>query len=241
MDTKNKILIIVLIALVIAIGSFIYLTYIADQTYEDERISITVPAGTQFKMKAEDAGSGFSRITYNDTSDKNIVIRMINTPDTTLFGVSAKDITIKSQENGLINESYKSVKITENYTIYKNEETGRYNVLIDNPGFNGYILIGCNGDLEDIVKLADSFKFKSYTTEGLIVETVDTSNITDNSTNTSTTNSNPTPTKKTTENSKKDKYDQYVEDAINDPRGDGTKNTAMSEKEFYESGQDKYY
>jgi len=37
------------------------------------------------------------------------------------------------------------------------------------------------------------------------------------------------------------KYERYVQDAINDPRGDGTKNSALSKKEFYEMGQDKYY
>lgn len=178
----NKKIIIAIIAFIaIAALSLFYTYYIADYTYEDERISITVPAGTAFNIKAEDAGGDLSKITYNDTSDKNIVIKIISLPDMNLLGVSMKNIALKAQEDSLKNESYTPIQITENYTIYQNNETGRYNALIKNPGFNGYVLIGCNGELEDIVKLAKSFKFKSYTTEGLTVEHID-----NNTTNTTT-------------------------------------------------------
>ncbi len=196
---KKKILIIVgILAIIIIASSLIYITFIADQTYEDDRLSISVPAGTEFNIKAVDAGNGLSKIIYNDTSDKNIVIVMTYIPNSTVFGVSMGDLGIGLQEETLKNQSYNSVRITENYTIYKNEKTGRYNALIRNPGYTGYVLIGCNGEIEDIVKLADSFKFKSYTKEGLQIEKVNnTSNITDNSTNTPT-KTVKTESKKTT-------------------------------------------
>lgn len=189
MNNLNKILIIIAIVVAVAVSAFIYFNYIGDNTYEDERISINIPAGTEFNITAENINTtGFSQIVYNDSSDKNIVIRMIMVPDTSILGMSVKDITLNAHEKSILNESYSVVKITENYTIYKNNETGRYNALIKNPGFNGYVLIGCNGVEEDIVKLAESFKFKSYTTDGLSIINVKSN--TTNTTNTSNTVSN---------------------------------------------------
>ncbi len=185
MDKKIISGIIVIIAAVAVISLF-HVFYVADFTYTDERISVTVPAGTSFDVKAEDSGSGYSKIVYNDTSDKDIVIKLMAIPDTNILGVSVKDMALKLQEDALKNESYVSVKITENYTIYKNNGTGRYNALIKNPGFNGFVLIGCNGDLDDITKLAESFRFKSYTTEGLTVEKTNTSSNNATVNNTST-------------------------------------------------------
>ena len=214
---KKIILIILIIAIAIISVGFYYFTYIADHTYSDERMSITVPPGTTFNITAKDTGGDFSSITYNDSSKKNIVVKMMKVPESSFFGVSMKDYTIQLQENILTNKSYISVKVTDNYTIYYNNQTGRYNALIRNPGFNGYVGIGCNGNLDDIEQLAKSFKFKSYTTEGLTIEHVNTSN---NETNTISNNTVNGTTTSSTSNTNSNKLYNSKQEAV-DETGQG--------------------
>ncbi|BBL61240.1 hypothetical protein MARBORIA2_05170 [Methanobrevibacter arboriphilus] len=233
MNKKILIIMITIIAIII-VSTLAYMTYISANVYEDDRIKINVPTGTEFSIKVEDSGNNFNNIIYNDTSEKNIVIKMIMVPNSTILGMSVKDLGLGALEKNLDNESYVSVKITENYTIYKNEKTGRYNALIRNPGYNGYVLIGCNGDLEDIEELAKTFEFKSYTTEGLtIVKVNNTDSNTDSSTNTSSNSSfslqnNDNETNNSNEKTSKNNgggdtpYDNYVKDG-------GT----LSEEEYY--------
>ncbi|MCC7562513.1 MAG: hypothetical protein KO253_06785, partial [Methanobrevibacter arboriphilus] len=221
MNKKILIIMITIIAIII-VSTLAYMTYISANVYEDDRIKINVPTGTEFSIKVEDSGNNFNNIIYNDTSEKNIVIKMIMVPNSTILGMSVKDLGLGALEKNLDNESYVSVKITENYTIYKNEKTGRYNALIRNPGYNGYVLIGCNGDLEDIEELAKTFEFKSYTTEGLtIVKVNNTDSNTDSSTNTSSNSSfslqnNDNETNNSNEKTSKNNgggdtpYDNYV-------------------------------
>lgn len=216
----KKIMGIIVGVIIIIAASLFYVFYIADYTYSDERMSITVPAGTNFNITAKDAGGDFSSVIYNDSSKKNIVIKMIKVPETSLFGVTMKDYTLRLQETSLKNDSYTSVQVTDNYTIYYNNKTGRYNALIKNPGFNGYVLIGCNGNLEDIIKLAESFKFKSFTTQGLTIEHVNsTSNTTTNS-NTTLNSTNTTNNNQTTTKSSENDY-IYLDEGESAPYHDG--------------------
>jgi|GEM_PF-3578557 len=193
---KKTILIILIIAIAVIAVGVIYFTYIADHTYQDERMSITVPQGTQFNITATDAGGDFSSVIYRDSSKKNITIKMIKVPETSLFGVSMKDYVLKLENNDIKNQSYVSVKVTDNYTIYYSNKTGRYGAIIRNPGFNGYVTIGCNGNLDDITNLVESFKFKSYTTEGLTIQQVNNTDTTNNTSNTTIVNNTTTTTSK---------------------------------------------
>ncbi|MGL6298631.1 MAG: hypothetical protein ACRC1M_05620 [Methanobacteriaceae archaeon] len=241
MDKKQiSIILIAAIAILAVAGSIVYFTYVADYTYQDDRISVTVPTQTKFSVNAyhNDYWTG---INYSSNDKNNISIKLLkldNTGNISLFGVPIdvfgmmKSATIKELTT---NKSYKEVNMTENYTVYYNKEKDNYIALFFDMDKKIVIMISCDGSSELINKLASSFMFKAFNTNGLVIEKINSSSIGNNSSNVS---------KKSTSvsaSSKKDKYDQYLQDAINDPRGDGTTNSAMSKKEFYEYGQDKYY
>ncbi|WP_297898430.1 hypothetical protein [Methanobrevibacter sp.] len=240
MDKKRVIIIGIIIAIIAIVGSIAYLTYVADYTYEDDRISISVPAQTKFTINATH-DDYWTFVNYESNDKNNISIKICKLDSNQnisflgipldVFGMTKSATILELTEN----QSYKAVNITENYTVYYNSEKNKYIALIFDANKQTIVIISCDNSSELINKLASSFILKTFTTTGLKIVTID-NNFTSADTNTSTSDN----TYKS-EKSDKSKYDRYVEDAMNDPRGDGTKDTAMSEEEFYESGQDKYY
>lgn len=237
---KKQIILIGIIAVIIIASAIVYLTYIADSNYEDDRISVLVPAQTKFNINATHADY-WTGVNYNSNDKNNIsisILKLDNSENISLFGVPldlfgmTKSATIKELTE---NQSYKEVNITENYTVYYNSEKNNYIVLLFDANKETITMISCDNSSELINKLASSFVLKSFNTNGLEIINID-NNITYKNTTTKT-----TETSYENKEKEKTKYEQYVEDAINDPRGDGTKDTAMSEEEFYESGQDEYY
>jgi hypothetical protein len=230
------IILIGIIAIIIIASSIFYLIYIVDYTYEDDRISINVPAQTKFSINAShtDYWTGVNHVS-NDKNNISIkILRLNSNKNISLFCVSldlfgiTKAATMKELTE---NQSYNEAIITENYTVYYNEEKDNYLVLLFDADKEIITIISCDNSSELISTLAISFVLKSFNTNGLKIINIDTNN----------TSTNTVHTTKKSKEKEKTKYERYVEDAINDPRGDGTKNTAMSEEEFYESGQDKYY
>lgn len=69
MNKKILIIMITIIAIII-VSTLAYMTYISANVYEDDRIKINVPTGTEFSIKVEDSGNNFNNIIYNDTSEK---------------------------------------------------------------------------------------------------------------------------------------------------------------------------
>jgi len=227
MNQKNLLLIIIGLVVVLAATSFVFLTYIADYTFEDERISVSVPAQTTFKVTAS-KGTGGTSIKYN--SNDKIIIDLIKVDDTgTIFGADAYDIVKNVLQKDLAdNKNYTVVSVTDNYTIYYNKEKNQYSVLIFDDNKKVVVQIACDSK-ELIEKLANSFVLKAFTTSGLEI-----SKTNDNNTGNNTSNTSPN------QNKQKDKYQLYLDDAYSHYEVEGPENV-MSEKEFYESGQDKYY
>lgn len=189
MNKINKILIIILIiAIIIVTSAFVYLTYIADHTYEDERISITVPAQTTFNINATytDYWTG---VEYNSNDTNNISIRILrfNTQNMSFLGVPIDFFSIaKTSIQGDLtkNQNYTEVSITENYTVYYNKEKDKYVALFFDENKKTITLISVDGDSDLINMLASSFILKSFNTNGLeLIKVNDT-----NSSNVSTDN-----------------------------------------------------
>lgn len=215
---------IIIIIGIIAIGAY-YLTYISDYTYEDERISISVPAQTKFNIAAE-KNNAVTSIHYNSSDKNNITIDIMKIDDSnsSLFGLkidlfgTAKDLIVKDLTE---NKSYEVVSVTENYTIYYNKEKNRYATLIFDEERKTINLICCDNSSELINNLAESYILKSFNTNGLKLINID-----NNNTSTNTTTKTTTPTSNN-ENTKKGIPGKDY------PHPDGTWDDASYAYEYY--------
>jgi len=184
MEQKNLIIIIIALVIVLAVTTFVYLAYIADYTFEDERIRVTVPAQTQFNINAS-KNDYWTFIRYNSSDNNNITIDLIKPQSNTVsfFGIeldvyeTSKKILIKEFS---INQNFTIVGVTDNYTIYYNKEKNRYAALIFDDTHKVIIMISCDNSKELIEKLAKSFVFISFDTTGLDIAKIDENNTSSN-------------------------------------------------------------
>ena len=157
------------------VGTFVYLTYIADQTYDDDRISVTVPAQTNFNISAS-KDDKWTFVRYNSSDDNNITIDLMKPSDNELNLYDAsKKVLRKSLTEG---SNYTELIVSDNYTIYYDKEKKRYATFIFDDHKKVVVLICCDNSRELIEILAKSFVLKEFNTIGLNV--VDVGN---NSTN----------------------------------------------------------
>lgn len=198
--TMNKKIVLPIIAIiaVIAATSLIYVFYIADYTYEDDNIQITVPTQTKFVKNATTSGA-WTLIEYNSSDKNDIYIRLMkldNNQNMSLFGIQLNLFGIAKNvaQQSLLNASFEKLEVNSNYTIYYNKEKNRYATLFFNENLEVITIIYCN-DLELIKKLAGSFELKGFSTEGLTVVNKNETPVTPNTTNTTIT---PTTTSKNT-------------------------------------------
>ena len=190
MDNKKVVGLIAGIIIVIAAISFIYVFYVADYTYSDSNMNITVPAQTHFTKNAS-SNSALTIVEYNSTDRNNIDIKLVklNNQNMTVLSVTINLFTIlkNTEEQSLKNASYVKQTVTNNYTIYYNKQKNQYVAIFFNEDLGVISIISCN-DPKLILKLADSFKLIGFTTEGLtVVNQNDTNSSTSNTTNTTKT------------------------------------------------------
>ncbi len=88
MDKKIIMGIIIAVLAIVSI-SLVYVFYIADYTYEDDNIQITVPTQTKFTKNATASGA-WTLLEYNSTDKNEIDIRLMkldNNQNMSLFGI----------------------------------------------------------------------------------------------------------------------------------------------------------
>lgn len=236
---KRKSILLVIIAIIIAVvvASVIYLTYIADYTYKDERISVTVPAQTKFNITANN-NEAWTFVRYNSSDENNITIDLmkLKQSDVTIFGINldlfetSKNVITKDLTQ---NKSYKVVTVTENYTIYYNKEKNRYAALLFDKDKRIITMICCDSSSELMNKLANSFELKSFTTEGLDIVNIDN--------NTDTNNSIPT-TEATVNNSKEKPMSEWdKDDYIAHGYGSDVSDPGYYDNYYDDYDSDEYY
>jgi len=177
MRLRNKILIIIALIIVLAVSAFIYLSYIADYTFEDDRISLTVPAQTSFSVSAGN-NEYFTIIKYYSNDENNITIDLIKPQNDsmTIYGVKLDVYKIAKKifsKDLMDNNSYEVVKDTENLTIYHNKEKNRYTAFVYDEDKKVIAMVCCDNSQELVEKLAKSLVIKSFTTSGLNVANLD--------------------------------------------------------------------
>jgi len=170
---KDKIIIIAIIVLVIiSIACFVYDIYIKDYTYEDDLISMIVPAQTEFEVYTTDSNNSWASIDYS-SNDKNNITVDIKKLESSTTPISESELDIfNSEKTSLLddltgNKNYEFVEDTDYYTLYQNKEINRYVALIFAEEEGIIITIACDDSSELINKIADSFVLISFDTTGL--------------------------------------------------------------------------
>ena len=175
---KRKIIILIIIFIIIAsLSSFIYLNYITDYTYEDNKISITIPAQTKFNILGSE-NDYWTFVKYNSTDENNITVNLMKLKNPDIDDPTIQSDLFKTYKSEIIkdltiNKKYEVVSVAENYTIYHNKENNTYTSLIFFDNMCVVVMITCNNSIELIDTISDSFVLKAFNTLGLTLKKVD--------------------------------------------------------------------